>query len=74
MEDGQYDFAATEKNRVEEKQRARRREREEKGEEFAPNWFVKDRCEVTGESYWRFNGRYWGAREQRDWKGVEEIF
>jgi hypothetical protein len=74
MEDGQYDFAATEKNRVEEKQRARRREREEKGEEFVPCWFEKDVCPVTGESFWKFNGRYWGARERREWKGVEEIF
>ncbi|TVY50842.1 Oxysterol-binding protein-like [Lachnellula cervina] len=74
MEDGQYDLAATEKNRVEEKQRARRRQREEKGEEFRPNWFVKDRCPVTGEIFWRFNERYWKARERKEWTGVEEIF
>ncbi|TVY23211.1 Oxysterol-binding-like protein [Lachnellula hyalina] len=74
MEDGQYDFAATEKNRVEEKQRARRRQREEKGEEFRPLWFVKDRCPVTGEIFWRFNEKYWKARAEKDWHGVEEIF
>ncbi|RAL04373.1 uncharacterized protein BO80DRAFT_452464 [Aspergillus ibericus CBS 121593] len=33
MEDGEYDLAASEKHRVEEKQRAKRRERETKGEE-----------------------------------------
>ncbi|TVY59540.1 Oxysterol-binding protein-like protein, partial [Lachnellula suecica] len=65
MEDGRYDFAATEKNRVEEKQRARRREREERGEEFAPNWFVKDTCSVTGESFWRSNDRYWEKRAEK---------
>ncbi|CAG8956919.1 hypothetical protein HYFRA_00011968 [Hymenoscyphus fraxineus] len=78
MEDGEYDFAATEKNRVEEKQRATRRRREETGEEFKPKWFEKDVCPVTGESYWKFTGRYWSEREKaltgEAWKEVEEIF
>lgn len=79
MEDGEYDFAAAEKGRVEEKQRAKRREREERGEEFVPCWFERSVCEVTGEGYWRFNGRYWGVREsvgrgEGEWEGVEEIF
>lgn len=78
MEDGQYDFAATEKNRVEEKQRAKRREREANGEEFVPKWFSKGRCKITGEEYWVSNGRYWQMRENVSkgarWEGVEEIF
>lgn len=74
MEDGRYDFAAIEKNRVEEKQRAKRREREAKGEEFEPKWFTKAKCPTTGESYWAFNRRYWQAREQKDWTDIEDIF
>jgi hypothetical protein len=82
MEDGEYDFAASEKNRLEENQRARRRERETRGEEFAPSWFEKARCEVTGESYWKFNGRYWIQRElagpdgdpKKAWAGLEPIY
>lgn len=74
MEDGEYDFAATEKNRVEEKQRRARREREQRGEEWKPVWFEKDRDSVTGEEYWRFNGRYWDERSRREWKGVPDIF
>lgn len=78
MEDGEYDFAATEKNRVEEKQRAKRREREQKGEEFEPNWFHKSNCPITGEDFWQFNGKYWKEREKAGtgeaWKMVEEIF
>lgn len=78
MEDGLYDLAATEKNRVEEKQRARRREREEKGEEFIPQWFTKAKCSVTGETYWSFTGKYWEEREKaasgEAWKTIEEIF
>lgn len=81
MEDGEYDFAATEKNRVEEKQRATRRQREANGVEFRPRWFTKGRCEVTGEEYWVFNHEYWKVRDrvakgETSWAeaGLEDIF
>ncbi|TDZ34096.1 Oxysterol-binding protein-like protein 2 [Colletotrichum spinosum] len=81
MEDGEYDFAAEEKNRLEEAQRARRKQREEKGVEFKPAWFEKTTCEITGESYWRFNGKYWQQREKagpdgdaKAWEGLEPIY
>ncbi|KAG5982097.1 hypothetical protein E4U55_002294 [Claviceps digitariae] len=82
MEDGEYDFAATEKTRLEEAQRARRKEREARGEEFAPAWFTKSRCDVTGEPYWKFTGKYWEQREKAGpegdaeaaWPGLEPIF
>ncbi|MCJ1285808.1 hypothetical protein MMC26_005149 [Xylographa opegraphella] len=78
MEEGQYDFAATEKNRVEEKQRARRREREAAGEEFVPRWFRKEKCKVTGEEFWQPSGGYWKMREAVGdggvWENVEDIF
>jgi hypothetical protein len=74
MEDGEYDFAATEKNRVEEKQRAARRAREGKGEEFKPKWFDKKIDKVTGEEYWETNGQYWKAREKGDWSVCDGIF
>jgi hypothetical protein len=79
MEDGEYDFAATEKNRLEEAQRARRKMREQNGDEFVPRWFAKARCETTGEIYWRFTGEYWGIRERigsgkEYWDGLEPIY
>lgn len=79
MEDGEYDLAATEKERVEQKQRKKRREREAAGEEFVPRWFSKDHHPVTGEEYWKFNGEYWRLREQVaegkiKWEGLEDIF
>ena len=81
MEDGEYDFAATEKNRVEEKQRAKRRDREAKGDEFVPRWFTKAKHPVTGEEYWLFNHEYWPVRDQvvdgtRTWEEerLEEIW
>lgn len=81
MEEGEYDFAATEKNRVEEGQRARRRIREAKGEDFTPRWFSKAKHPVTGEDYWLFNHEYWKVRDQvadgkKTWgdERLEEIF
>ncbi|GAB7351722.1 hypothetical protein MBLNU459_g2310t1 [Dothideomycetes sp. NU459] len=82
MEDGEYDLAATEKTRVEEMQRSRRRERDSKGEEFVPMWFEHARDETTGEMYWKFKenrGGYWGVRDsvargEGDWTGCEEIY
>lgn len=81
MEDGEYDLAATEKNRVEERQRAKRREREARGEDFVPRWFAKKRDEVTGEEFWETNGRYWRVRNETEkggerWGevGVDDIF
>jgi hypothetical protein len=74
MEEGEYDFAATEKHRVEEKQRAKRRERETRGEEYKPKWFSKDKCSITGEEYWAHTGDYWGCRDKQDWSKCEDIF
>ncbi|KAK8233307.1 oxysterol binding protein 1 [Phyllosticta capitalensis] len=81
MEDGQYDRAADEKNRVEEKQRARRREREAAGEHFEPRWFRRATDDVTGEEYWAFDGAYWRVRDrvargEAEWtqEGLEDIF
>ncbi|KAI9903661.1 hypothetical protein N3K66_000190 [Trichothecium roseum] len=82
MEDGEYDLAATEKNRVEEGQRARRRQREATGEEFKPAWFYKTKCEITGSEFWQFNHKYWERREkagpdgdpQQAWEGLEPVF
>jgi hypothetical protein len=81
MEEGEYDLAATEKTRVEEAQRARRREREARGEDFAPRWFVRSTHPVTGEPFWEFTHEYWTLREQvasgeKSWSEarLEEIF
>ncbi len=74
MEDGEYDFAAEEKNRVEEKQRAARRQRENDGEEWRPKWFEKKVDGVTGESFWESSGEYWGRREKAGWGVCDDIF
>ncbi|KAI1103193.1 oxysterol binding protein [Jackrogersella minutella] len=80
MEDGEYDFAATEKNRLEEAQRARRKVRQQTGEDFTPAWFEKTTCEITGVEHWKFTGKYWTQREKFGngdpdaWSGLEPIY
>ncbi|KAI0019697.1 oxysterol-binding protein [Xylariomycetidae sp. FL0641] len=80
MEEGEYDLAASEKNRLEEAQRARRKVRQQTGEEFVPAWFELARCEVTGVEYWKFTGKYWAQREKfgngdaSAWEGLEPIY
>ncbi|KAL9056703.1 MAG: hypothetical protein Q9162_002772 [Coniocarpon cinnabarinum] len=80
MEDGEYDLAATEKNRVEEKQRSKRREREAGGEEYEPKWFKKALEPTTGEAYWEVlrtesgGVDYWDKRERAEWQRCEGIF
>ena len=74
MENGDYDLAAEEKNRVEEKQREARRQREMKGEVYQPTFFVQDKHPVTGEAFWKYKGEYWNDRKQGKLKNYKNIF
>jgi len=77
VENRQYEFAAAEKKRLEEKQRETQRNREAAGVEYVPRWFRRARCDVTGEEYWAFDGSYWIERASTSgqlWKGIEDIF
>ncbi|OTB09257.1 hypothetical protein M426DRAFT_316546 [Hypoxylon sp. CI-4A] len=76
-EEGKLDEAEEWKVQLEEAQRARRRELEEKGEEHKPRWFVKVPEAPEGEELWRLKlGKegYWEERAKGEWKGVERIF
>lgn len=64
MEEGRYDEASEEKNRVEEKQRAARRAREANNQSYAPAWFTKEKHPVTGDVYFRPHGDYWKQRRE----------
>lgn len=74
MEEGRYDAASNEKHRVEEKQRAKRREREARNEEYSPRWFEKKIHPLSGQEYWAYKGDYWEERMDHDWKQVPDIF
>ncbi|KAL3239943.1 oxysterol-binding protein related protein OSH2 RNJ42_04986 [Nakaseomyces bracarensis] len=74
MEDGEYDKAAEEKHRVEEKQRAARRVLEEKNETYKPSWFTKETHPVTKKPFWKFHGDYWEQRRDHNLKDKGDIF
>mgnify|MGYP004701227991 FL=1 len=74
MEEGRYDDASDDKNRVEQKQRARRREREEAGIEYKPRWFEKVNHPVTGKEYYKPINNYWKLRSEKKLSDVGDIF
>ncbi|KAI9146593.1 Oxysterol-binding protein-domain-containing protein [Paraphysoderma sedebokerense] len=74
MEEGEYDLASKEKVRVEEKQRAKRKERESQGSHWRPRWFTRELDPDTNEEYWKFNGEYWEHRQKKEWSDIEDIF
>ncbi|KAJ2990062.1 hypothetical protein NUW58_g3147 [Xylaria curta] len=55
-EQGKLDDAEIWKVKLEEAQRARRREMEDRGEEHKPRWFYKVADTPDGEELWRFKG------------------
>lgn len=77
-EQGRLDDAEAEKVRLEEAQRVRRREMEERGESWKPRWFVKATGEedAAGDEVWKLKGGrdgYWENRE-RGFSGIDNIF
>ncbi|CAJ0823044.1 17708_t:CDS:2, partial [Entrophospora sp. SA101] len=65
METGDYEMASSEKHRLEEKQREKRKLREINSmPEFKSRWFAKELDDDTGEEYWKFNHEYWKERER----------
>lgn len=70
MELGDYDRAASEKIRLEEKQRATKRERQKRGEEWTPRWFKEETNPYTGQVDWLFTEKYW----DRDFSCCPNIF
>ncbi|XP_038165066.1 oxysterol-binding protein 1-like isoform X2 [Cyprinodon tularosa] len=89
MEDGRWEEANGEKQRLEEKQRSARREREREAasqrasgqsEEGAPHdthkalWFESCEDQITGERVHIYKGGYWEAKELGAWEGCPDIF
>uniref|UniRef100_A0A665TAI2 Oxysterol-binding protein n=1 Tax=Echeneis naucrates TaxID=173247 RepID=A0A665TAI2_ECHNA len=87
MEDGRWDEANAEKQRLEEKQRTARREREreavkaasspEEGahqDNYQAQWFEKIDDPVSGETLHVYKGGYWEAKDQGSWDMCPDIF
>uniref|UniRef100_A0A8C0J8I7 Oxysterol-binding protein n=1 Tax=Chelonoidis abingdonii TaxID=106734 RepID=A0A8C0J8I7_CHEAB len=79
MENGKWDEANVEKQRLEEKQRAVRRRREAEAVEaleegYTPLWFERKVDPLTGELICVYKGGYWEAKEKQDWDLCPDIF
>lgn len=75
-EQGSLDEAEAWKHRLEEAQRARRRDAEERGEAHKPRWFVRIEGSPEGEVWKIKTGKdgYWEERTRGAWTGVPAIF
>uniref|UniRef100_A0AAR2J4G7 Oxysterol-binding protein n=1 Tax=Pygocentrus nattereri TaxID=42514 RepID=A0AAR2J4G7_PYGNA len=62
MENGDIDTASQEKERLEEKQRAARRERAKDGEDWSTRWFHQGVNPYTGTSDWVYTGGYFDRK------------
>lgn len=72
---GDVKIAASEKLRLEEKQRLKRKNRETNGVLTKPQWFVEDKDPVTQEMYYKYIGDYWERRLTGDWpSSTEDIY
>ncbi|KAG2463995.1 OSBP1 protein, partial [Polypterus senegalus] len=84
MENGRWDEANTEKQRLEEKQRTARRKRESEAikatedgthvDSYKALWFERREDPVTRELTHIYKGGYWEAKEKQDWSGCPDIF
>ncbi|KAK3599071.1 hypothetical protein CHS0354_024397 [Potamilus streckersoni] len=85
MEEGNWDEANKVKMQLEEKQRAKRKQREAAAEELAkrgeafdgghkPVWFEKQKDPITGNIIHVFNNRYWENKKSQDWSICPDIF
>ncbi|XP_036372739.1 oxysterol-binding protein 1 isoform X2 [Megalops cyprinoides] len=87
MEEGRWEEANAEKQRLEEKQRSARREREREAARTANSadegthqdnykalWFDRFEDPVTGEVTHIYRGGYWEAKEQGSWDACPDIF
>ncbi|CAL4067800.1 unnamed protein product, partial [Meganyctiphanes norvegica] len=84
MENGEWDEANGEKLRLEEKQRAVRRQREAEAEAataegneyppYQPIWFCKEEDEQSGSLLYKYKYEYWESKESQDWSKSPDIF
>ncbi|XP_061335276.1 oxysterol-binding protein 1 [Pezoporus flaviventris] len=84
MENGRWDEANAEKQRLEEKQRLSRKRREAEAaratedgtpyDPYKPLWFERRKDPVTQELAHVYKGGYWESKEKQDWSLCPDIF
>lgn len=80
MENAEWDKANETKLYLEDAQRKRRKQREaEKAsgqsvEPYKPQWFILKKCEFGDEMVHVYDGKYWEAKENKEWSKCASIF
>ena len=80
LEETKWEIANEVKAKMEEKQRARRREQmESKPHDYVyteppPVWFTEEYCSKSERQIFMYKGGYWKAKENRDWSMCPKIF
>jgi hypothetical protein len=72
-ENGDVELAASEKHRLEELQRARRRLRKQNNEQYQPKWFTLEVDEDIGQEIYKYKGGYFEASETGEWEGANNV-
>lgn len=68
LENGDIETAASEKHRLEEKQRAAKRQHDQLMTEYCPRWFK------FTDAMWRYQGGYWEQKQAQRFTNVPDIF
>jgi oxysterol-binding protein 1 len=74
LENGDLTLANTEKHRLEERQRASRKKREQERIEWKPNYFEEYIDEETGMTEYKYIRDYWEDRRKRNWVHMPDLF
>ncbi|XP_030069518.1 oxysterol-binding protein-related protein 1 isoform X2 [Microcaecilia unicolor] len=70
MENGEIDLASEEKKRLEEKQRAARKNRSKSDEDWKTRWFHQGPNPYNGSQDWLYSGKYW----DRNYSDLPDIY
>nr|XP_033789752.1 oxysterol-binding protein-related protein 1 isoform X3 [Geotrypetes seraphini] len=70
MENGEIDLASEEKKRLEEKQRAARKNRSKSEEDWKTRWFLQGPNPYNGSQDWLCSGKYW----DRNYSNLPDIY
>ncbi len=74
MEEANFDQAAAEKHRLEEKQRAVRKHREKNHIEYKCKYFEQVLDSISGEMMYKYNGKYWEMRKKMDYGDMPDLY
>ena len=62
------------RNNIQRLEQAQRERRKLRTAPWEPSWFKQEKDSVTGEMMFRYQGKYWEAKDKQDWSKCPAIF